>query len=85
MIFFLDYNKIHKNQKFSALEIVESRSKEMWSVSYVFCVDIIIQVSLTRLSVFLFLDVPTLKLRIIIILPTDRPEIILPIAPTAKY
>ena len=26
---------------------------------------------------FLFLDVPTLKLRIIIILPTDRPEIIL--------
>ena len=48
MILFLDYNKIHKNQKFSALEIVESRSKEMWSVSYVTCVDIIVQVSLTR-------------------------------------
>ena len=45
MIFFLlDYNKIHKIQKFSALDIVESQSKEMWSLA---CVDIIAQVSLT--------------------------------------
>ena len=45
MIFFLlDYNKIHKIQKCSALDIVESQSKEMWSVT---CVDIIAQVSLT--------------------------------------
>ena len=51
------------------------------------------QVSLTRLAIFLFLDVPTLKLRmiiviiiiiIIIILPTDRPKIILSTARTAK-
>ena len=40
---------------------------------------------LTRWSVFLFLDMPTLKLRIIIIiLATDRPNIILPIAHTTK-
>ena len=48
MIFtLLDYNKIHKKQKFSALDIVESRVKT-WSVSHVPCVDIIGQVSLTR-------------------------------------
>ena len=64
----------------------------MWSVSYVTYVDMISQVSLTRLAIFLFLDVPTLKLRmiiiiiiiIIIILPTDRPKIILSTARTAK-
>ena len=40
MIFFLlDYNKIHKKQKFSAFDIVESQSKEMWLVSYVTCID----------------------------------------------
>ena len=44
----------------------------------------ITQVSLPRLSIFLILDVPTLKLRIIIILPTDRHEIILPTACTTK-
>ena len=49
MIFILlDYNKTHKKQKFSALDIVESQSKEMWSVSYVTCADILILVSLTR-------------------------------------
>ena len=48
----------------------------MCSVSYVTCVDIIAQVSLTQWSIFLFLDIPTLKLRIIIIiLPTERPDI----------
>ena len=40
----------------------------MWSVSHVTCFDLIAQFSLTRLSIFLFLDEPTLKLRIIIIL-----------------
>ena len=33
---------------------------------------------------FLVLDMPTLKLSIIIILSTDRPEIILPTALTTK-
>ena len=33
---------------------------------------------------FLFLDVSKLKIRIIIILPTDLPEIILPTAFTTK-
>ena len=48
MIFFLlDYNKIHKKQKSSAFNIVESWSKEMWLVSYVTFIDIIAQVSLT--------------------------------------
>ena len=57
----------------------------MWSVSYVTCIDILAQVSLTRWSVFLFLDVQTLKLKIIInISPIDQPEIILPTAPTTK-
>ena len=39
---------MHEIQKFSALTIVESQSKEMWSVSNVTCVDIIAQVSLTQ-------------------------------------
>ena len=57
----------------------------MWSVSYVTCINILAQVTLTRWSVFLFLDVQTLKLNIIInILPIDQPEIILPTAPTIK-
>ena len=76
-IFLLDHNKIHKKQKFSALDIVEWRSTEMWSVSFVTCT----QVSSNRWSIFLFFDVPTLKLRIIIIiLPTDQTNII----PTTK-
>ena len=50
----------------------------MWSVSHVICIDIIAQVSLTRWSIFLFSDVSTLKLRIIIIiLQTDQSDIIL--------
>ena len=57
----------------------------MWSVSYVTCVDIKAQVSLTLWSIFVFLDGPTLKLKIIInILPTGRPEIILPTAGATK-
>ena len=57
----------------------------MWSVSYITCIDLTDQVSLTRRSSF-FLDVLTLKLRIIIILlPTDRPETILPVARTTKH
>ena len=51
----------------------------MSSVSYVTSTYILAQVSLTRLSVFLFLFVPTLKRKIIInILQTDRPDITLP-------
>ena len=66
---------MHKKQKFSAFDIVESWRKEMWSVSYVTCIDHIAQVSLSRSSIFLFLDLLTLKLRIIIILLlTDRPK-----------
>ena len=57
----------------------------MWSVSHVTCFDLIAQFSLTRLSIFLFLDEPTLKLRIIIItLPTDRPKMILTTACATK-
>ena len=53
----------------------------MRSVSYVTCA----KVPLTRWSIFLFLDVPTVKLRtIIIILPSDRHNIILPTARTTK-
>ena len=58
---------------------------EIWSVSYVIWVDMIEQVSLTRLSISLFLEMLNLKFRfIIIILLTDRPDIILPTARTAK-
>ena len=66
----------------------------MWSVScasmstqvtYVTCVDILVQVPLTPRSIFLFLDVATRKLRIIIItLTTNQPHIILPTAPTTN-
>ena len=41
--FLLVYNKI--NKKISAFDIAESRSKEMWLVSYLTCVDIIAQAS----------------------------------------
>ena len=53
-LFLVDYSKIHKNQKFSAFDIGESRSKEMWSVPHVTCIDIIAHVPLTRWSVFYF-------------------------------
>ena len=57
----------------------------MWSISYVTCVDIIAQVSLTPWSISLFLDKLTQKLRIIIIiLLTDWPKIILSTACTTK-
>ena len=57
----------------------------MLLISYVTCVDIISQVSLTRWLIFLFLDVSTRKLGIIvIILSNGRSEIILPIARTTK-
>ena len=42
MIFFLlDCNKIHKNQKFSAFDIFEPRSKEMRLVSHITCIDLV--------------------------------------------
>ena len=41
MIFFFWITiKYIKNQKFSAFDIVELWSKEMWSVSYVTCINI---------------------------------------------
>ena len=61
----------------------------MWSVScasmstqvtYVTCVEILVQVSLTPRSIFLFLDVATRKLRIIIYYSNDQPMIL----PTAR-
>ena len=85
MIFFFILRKNQK-QKISAIGIIESQNKEWWSVSYATCVDIMVQVSLTQWSIFLFLDVLTLKLGviIIIILLTDPSEIILPTAHTTK-
>ena len=57
----------------------------MWSISDVTFVDIIAQVSLTPWSIILFLDRPTLKRRLnIIILPTVRPEIFLSTARTTQ-
>ena len=57
----------------------------MWLISYETCVGIIAQVLLTPWSIFLFLDILTLKLRIIIIiLENDQPEIILLTAHTTK-
>ena len=49
MIFFF-YITIRyiKKLKISVFDIVDSRSKEMWSVSYVTCNDLIAKVSLTR-------------------------------------
>ena len=85
MIFnLLDYNKIHKKQKFSALDIVESPAKTCglfyiylcWHNGRSFF-------SLTQQLILLFVDVPTRKLRIII-LPTDRPDIIHQTALTTK-
>ena len=74
MIFILlDYNEIDKNKNLVNLALD------------VTCVDVIAQVSLTQWSIFLFLDVPTRKLRIItIIFPTDRPYIIFPTARTTN-
>ena len=83
-LFLLDYIKIHKKQKLSALDIIESWSKEMWSISYVSCVNISVSFFNSKISIFI-LDAPTLKLSIIlIILPTDQPKIILPTACTTK-
>ena len=57
----------------------------MWSVLDVTCVDIIAQLLLPQWFVFSCLDVPALKLRIIIIvLLSDRPETILLTARTTK-
>ena len=62
-------DEIHKKQKFGVFNIFQSQGK----------------VSLTRWSIFLFLDVPTLKLGIfVIILSTNQLEIILPTARTTK-
>ena len=47
MIFYFKITlKYIRKQKFSALDVVESRGKEMWLVSYVNCDDIIAQVFL---------------------------------------
>ena len=57
----------------------------MWSIWCVAHIDIKAQASLTPSSIFLFLDVPTLRIIIIInVLPTDSPEITLPTAHTTK-
>ena len=87
-LFLLDYH-IKYIKKHNALDIVDqqSRSTGMWSISYVTCVDIIAKVSLTPWSIFLSSDMPTPELRTIIItiiLPTDRPEIILSTARATK-
>ena len=79
MIFFfflLGYHKIEEKQKFNALDIVDSLSQEIWSLSYV----------TLMINIVFFLDVPTLKLTIIIviILPNDRLERIPPTARTTK-
>ena len=39
------YNKIDKKQKTGALDIVESRGKQMWSLSYVTCNDIFLTIT----------------------------------------
>ena len=63
MIFFLlDYSKIHKNKNLVHLILLNHRAKKCTFV------DIKVQVFLTRESMFLFLDMPTLKLKIIIII-----------------
>ena len=57
----------------------------MWSISFAIFVDIIAQVSSTPWSIFSFLDMLTLKLRIIIIiLPTDPRKRILSTARATK-
>ena len=56
----------------------------MWLISYVTCVDIIAKVSLTWWSMFLFLDMPTLKLRIVIF-PTNWPRKLLLTTHKTKY
>ena len=64
---------------------MNDRVQKCGLVSNVICVDIIAQVFLTSWSVFLFLDLPTLKPRIIIIIvPTDRLKIIFFTARTTK-
>ena len=55
--------------------MAEPQRKQMWLISY----------ATSMINIFLFLDVLTLKHRIIIIiLPTNRPEIILLTASTTK-
>ena len=76
--------KYIKNKNLVHLILLNLGSKETWSL-YVTSVDIIVQVSFTPGSIFLFLDVPTLRLRIIIIiLLTGRHGIILPTTRTTK-
>ena len=74
-----------KNKNLVHVTFLSNESNEMSSVSHVTCVDLIAQVFLTPRSIFLFLDVPTRNFRIIIIiLPTDRPDIILQTARTTN-
>ena len=46
MVFLLGYNKIaKKKQSFSALDIVESRSKVMWSLSTQYLLQLLLSLS----------------------------------------
>ena len=45
MVFLLGYNKIAKKQSFSAVDIVESRSKEMWSLSTQYLLQLLLNLS----------------------------------------
>ena len=66
-IFLLGYNKVDKKQKFSAFEMVESLSQEMWFLSYVSLM----------IDSFLFLDSETQEYYFYF---AGRSEIILPTA-----
>ena len=83
--FWATIKDIHKKQKICALDILESLNKEMWLASYATCVEIITQVSLTWWSMFLVLDVLTMKLRTVFILLTNQCQIILLTAHTTKH
>ena len=75
MVFFFKFEKVKQERYrsiYSAVFILTGKPN-------------IVQISLPQWSVFLLLDVATLKFEIIIIiLPTDRPEIILSTAPYNK-
>ena len=82
MIFILlDYNKIHKKLKFSALDIVESRVKRCgcnlsWHNSK--------NLFKSMINTFIFRCAkPDFRI-IIIILPTDQPDMILPTGHTTN-
>ena len=59
MIFSFRLQKIGKKQKLSTLDTVESGNKEMGSLSYITSI----------IDIFLFLDMPTVKLSLLICQP----------------